>query len=60
MKSFLGLLKSKTFWFNVVAGSIAIVNALSGQWIPNEMAITIVALLNIANRFLTTKPLSEK
>jgi hypothetical protein len=60
MKQLTGLLKSKTFWLNVIAGTTAVVNALAGPWIPNEVAIAAVAVLNIINRFLTTKPLSGK
>jgi hypothetical protein len=59
-KTFIGLLKSKTFWINAVGGGLEIVNALNGNLIPTEAAVSILMVLNIANRFLTSKPLNEK
>ena len=60
MKTLKGLLKSKTFWINAIGGGLEIVNALNGNVIPPATAATILMVLNIANRFLTTKPLNEK
>lgn len=57
---FVGLLKSKTFWLNVVGGALSVVNAVEGELIPPETAVSIVAGLNIVNRMLTSKPLTEK
>lgn len=59
MKWITGALKSKTFWFNAITGTLAVVNALNGI-IPNEYAGAIVAVGNIALRFMTSKPLNEK
>lgn len=56
----LGLLKSKTFWFNVVSGGLSLVNNLQGEVIPNETAATIIGVGNILLRMLTTKPLEKK
>jgi len=58
-KTLMGYLKSKTFWLNVVGGSILIVNASQG-YIPDQAAATILAVLNILNRALTNKALSQK
>ena len=60
MKKLKGLLKSKTFWLNVVGGAIQIVNAVSGHWIAPEHAAGIQAVLNVVMRMITTKPLDEK
>lgn len=55
-----GLLKSKTFWFNVTVGIIEIVDVLNGKVIPLEISGAVIAVGNIFLRFLTKKPLSEK
>jgi hypothetical protein len=60
MKKVNGLLKSKVFWFNLVTGGLAIVNALNGSLIPTGAAAAIVTIGNIALRFLTDKPLDQK
>jgi hypothetical protein len=49
--------KSKTVWFNIVTGALAIVNAYS-QTIPNQYSAIIVGVGNIILRFLTTAPVS--
>lgn len=59
MKKLKGLLKSKVFWFNTITGTIEIVN-ICNAFIPHEVAAAIIAFGNIALRFVTDKPLSEK
>jgi hypothetical protein len=60
MSTFLKLLKTKTFWLNAVGTTLLIVNDMSGKMIPTETAVTILGVLNIFMRLLTTKPVSEK
>ena len=52
------LFKSKTFWFNVLTGVGAIVGA--GVLPPSLMlyAPTIMAVVNIGLRWVTTQPVS--
>ena len=59
-KSITGALKSKTMWFNLITGILAVANALGGQVIPTEVAALIVAAGNIILRMITTTPLSQK
>jgi hypothetical protein len=59
MNALKGYLKSKTFWLNVVGGAVAVVTAMKGV-VPEEYAIAALALLNIVNRALTNKSLSDK
>ena len=40
-------LKSKTVWFNIITGALAVVNAMSGTLIPNEIAAVVIAAGNI-------------
>lgn len=54
------IVKSKTFWFNLVSGVVLIVDALQGRVIPPEASATIVAVGNIVLRLITTKPIKEK
>lgn len=44
---------SKTFWLNVIGLGLTI----SG-YLPPQYAVPVMAVLNIANRFLTTGPVS--
>ena len=45
---------SKTVWLNVLAGLVAIVQALQGQaWINPEIQVFILAVLNALVRLLT-------
>lgn len=60
MKKIKGLLKSKTFWLNVIGGAAQIINATSGHWIPVEQAAGIQAILNVIVRMMTNKPLDDK
>lgn len=60
MKALKGLMKSKTFWANVLMAAAEVVNELQGGLIPSQYAVEIIAAVNIGLRFLTTKPLSEK
>lgn len=59
MSALKGLLKSKTFWLNAIGAAGMLLNASQG-YIPDQYAASILAILNIANRFLTSKPLAEK
>lgn len=60
MKTPWKLLKSKTFWFNIVTGTITIVDALNGKLIPAELSGTIIMIGNVILRILTTVPVDEK
>lgn len=59
-KTIKGMLKSKTFWFNLVTGGLIIVNELNGKLIPTDKAAMIITFGNIVLRMITSKPLSEK
>jgi hypothetical protein len=54
------IFKTRTFWLNICGGALICVNDLAGKIIPTEAATTILVVLNIINRFLTTKPVSER
>jgi len=60
MKALLGMFKSKTFWLNAIGTAAEFINAANGNVVPTEVAISILAALNVVNRFLTKKPLAEK
>jgi len=60
MKKLIGLLKSKTFWVNLIGVILQIVNNLQGEIIPTEYAIAIQGILNIIIRFFTTESLDKK
>jgi hypothetical protein len=60
MQALRGLLKSKTFWMNMLMATAAAVNELQGQVIPSKYAAEIIVVVNVLLRFVTTKPLSEK
>jgi hypothetical protein len=47
-------------WLNVVGMAILIVNSQVGHLIPTEYGALALAILNIANRFLTTQPVTLK
>ena len=52
---------SRTFWLNAIAIVLAMLNeTVLGKLIPPKMELEIVAVLNIANRFITNKPLESK
>jgi hypothetical protein len=59
MKTIKGLLKSKTFWFNVFSVAAGIPAVFSG-FLPAETLSLISAAGNIGLRILTNQPLSEK
>jgi hypothetical protein len=50
--------QSKTLWLNLVGMAILIVNSQIGHLIPTEYGALALAILNIANRFLTTQPVT--
>lgn len=57
----IGALKSKTVWFNVITGVLAVVDKLSGtDLVSAEILAIVVTVGNFALRFLTSKPLVEK
>ena len=60
MKTFIGLLKSKTFWFNVITGTLSIVDALNGNVIPAQYKAAIIAIGNVFLRLVTTAPVETK
>lgn len=61
MKNAIKILKTKTFWINFVGLSLMVLNdQVLGKMVPTEYAASILALLNIANRFLTNQAVSEK
>jgi hypothetical protein len=61
MKNVLKIFKTKTFWINAVAVGTYVVNdTLLNKMIPPEALAITTFVLNIANRYLTTKPVSEK
>jgi hypothetical protein len=54
------IFKTKTFWINAVAAAAYIVNdGVLNKMIPPEVLAVATFAVNIANRFLTTKPVSE-
>jgi hypothetical protein len=57
-----GYLKSKTIWFNLLAGGLAAGNAMgfADFQADSDWIALIVAIVNIILRFLTKKPLGEK
>jgi hypothetical protein len=52
-------IKSRTLWFNVITGALAIVNELQGKVIPTDVSLIVITLGNLILRVLTTKPLSK-
>jgi hypothetical protein len=57
---YMKLLKSKTFWFNLVTGAVTIADALNGRVIPVEVSGAVIAVGNIILRLMTNKPIEEK
>lgn len=57
---FKGLLKSKTFWINILVALLALFNEFNGKIIPTKYAIEIIAVLNIIIRFVTNTSLEDK
>jgi hypothetical protein len=53
-------IKSKTLWFNIITGTLAIVNELQGKVIPTDVSLIVITLGNLILRFLTTAPLKLK
>lgn len=43
----MNILKRKRVWFNIITGALAVVNAMSGTLIPNEISAVIIASGNI-------------
>jgi len=47
------LLKSKTFWVNIVALGVMIVQAKYGFVVEPEIQVAVLALINVALRAIT-------
>lgn len=65
MGNFIAKLKkihfSKTFWFNIIAGSVEIADKLIGtNIVPDKILLEVIAAGNILLRFVTDKPLDQK
>jgi uncharacterized membrane protein len=54
------MVKSKTFWFNLITGALVVTDQLTGKVIPAQYSASIVAIGNVILRYLTTKPINEK
>ncbi len=53
------LWKSKTFWLNLIAGLLVIVQvATDNAWINAEWQVLIVAVLNVIVRLITNEAVS--
>lgn len=50
--------ESKTFWLNILAAAAFIVSGHAGFNVPDDVAALIMAIINIANRFLTKGPIA--
>lgn len=59
MKTLKGLLKSKTFWVNLLSIIVLVLGELNGKEIT-QYTVYAIAISNIVLRFLTNKPLNEK
>lgn len=65
MNTFLGIFKSKTMWFNILAFLILIANqfGFSAHEVPaglDQAAMFVVIIGNMILRGVTKKPLAEK
>lgn len=61
MDTFLGALRSRTVWLNLVVIALDVVNLLTPtQLVPPGTLTTTAAALNIALRVLTVESLSDK
>lgn len=49
---------SKTFWLNVIAGAIALGSGQLGFTLDPKLSTALIAIANIAMRFLTNSPVS--
>lgn len=53
------IFRSKVFWFNICYGVLAVVQALQGEpWFAPQWQAVIVAVVNVALRFLTDQPVT--
>lgn len=48
------ILQSKTLWINTILGILSMVQ----NFVPTEYEALIIAVVNILNRFATTKPVT--
>jgi hypothetical protein len=47
------IFKSKTFWLNILG-----LASMYGDLLPPKYSVPVLAVANIANRFLTSQPVS--
>lgn len=59
MRKLKGLLKSKTFWFNLFSVAAGIPAVLGGVVSP-EVLTSVAAVGNIGIRLITSQPLEDK
>jgi uncharacterized membrane protein len=52
------IFQSKTFWLNVIGAAVFIVTGHAGVQVPDDVAALVLAIANIANRFLTVRPVT--
>jgi uncharacterized membrane protein len=55
MTKLLNLLKTRTFWVNVLGAVLQVVNSMSGEYIPTEAAVLIQMVINLLVRLITKK-----
>ena len=60
MKTFWGVLKSKTVWFNVLLYSVDVFGQFDFIKNDPDFAVLVATLGNIALRFVTNKALRDK
>jgi hypothetical protein len=61
MKKLKGLLKSKTFYFNVITSSLELINAFALPLGIQPGTLTLISAVgNVMIRFITSKPLEDK
>lgn len=59
MDTLKGLLRSKTFWFNIATGAVEVVNFLAPV-LPPGVVTGVGVIGNIILRAVTTEPLKAK
>lgn len=50
------ILESKTFWINILTVAVAILNGTYGEIVPPEIALPVLAVINILLRIVTRQP----
>lgn len=54
-----GLIRSKTFWFNMLTGALELANSY-GSYVPAGSVTTLTIVGNVLLRFLTDQSLADK